>query len=462
MSAATPTTQKHSRGDMTQGRIMPTLALFALPMLATNFFQQFYVTVDSMILGHWAGNVALGAVSSCAYLISTITCFFFGVSVGAGVVLAQLFGAREEDKFGRAVWGCGFLAVAAGILMMVVSVGLSRPALAAMNLTGEALDDAVLYMRVYSLSMMPMVVYNMGSAVFRARGDSSTPMVILAVASLCNLGLAFLFVAGLSWGVAGAATATALAQTISAALTIACVWHRRASLHLAGTRPVLDRRLCARMLSVGIPNGVQSAVICVSSVIISSQVNLYGIEATDGFGAYSKIDGWLYMPVGAIQGAITTFVGQNVGAHRFDRAKRGVGAGMVLNVGVTLVLCCTMWTLRWPLLGLFSPDPNVASLGVQAMSIILPPYFVYAVYMSLNGLYYGVGAALVPMSFAVAFMCVMRVVWVLAAQAIAPSLPAIYVSYPIAWVCMVASLGAYYRWGTWKHKEQIRAVRLRG
>ena len=462
MSPAAPTPQKRDRGDMTQGRILPTLALFALPMLMTNFFQQFYVTVDSMILGHWAGNVALGAVSSCAYLIATITCFFFGVSVGAGVILAQLFGARENERFGRAVWGTGYLAIVAGVLMMAVSVGLSRPALAAMNLTGEALDDAVLYMRVYSLSMLPMVVYNMGSAVFRARGDSRTPMVILAVASLFNLAVAFLFVAGFRWGVVGAASATALAQTLSATLTVVCVWRERAAYHIAGTRPTFDWPVCRRMLSVGIPNGIQSTVICVSSVIISSQVNLYGIEATDGFGAYSKIDGWLYMPVGAIQGAITMFVGQNTGAHRFDRAKKGVAAGMFLNVGVTFVLVAVIWTLRWQLLGLFSPDPQVAALGVEAMAVVVPLYFVYSVYMSLNGLFYGVGSAMVPMLLAVAFMCALRVVWVLGTQALAPSLPAIYASYPIAWVCMVVSELAYYRFGSWKHREQVRAARLRG
>ena len=452
------TGNKPARGDMTQGRILPTLALFALPMLMTNFFQQFYVTVDSMILGHWAGNVALGAVSSCAYLISTITTFFSGVSVGAGVVLAQLFGARDGARYGRAVWSAGALAVIAGLLMTVVSVALSRPCLTAMNLTGEALEDAVLYMRVYSLSMLPMVVYNMGSAVFRSRGDSNTPMVILAVASLFNLAVAFGLVAALHLGVVGAAVATALAQTLSAALSVGLVWRSREAYHIAGTRPSVDGALCRRMLSVGVPNGVQSMVICISSVIISAQVNLYGLEATDGFGAYSKIDGWMYMPVIAIQGAITTFVGQNVGAGSYGRARRGLFAGMVLNVGVTAVLCSLIWLLRWPLLGLFSPDPNVAAYGVQAMSVIVPLYFLYAIYMSLNGMYYGVGSAIVPMTCAVAFMCVLRVAWVLFTAAVAPSLAAVYASYPIAWVCMVASLSLYWRFGSWKHKEQVRAA----
>lgn len=459
MAHATSPDAKHARGDMTKGAILPTLALFALPMLMTNFFQQFYVTVDSMILGHWAGNVALGAVSSCAYLISTITTFFSGVSVGAGVVLAQLFGARDELRYGRAVWGAGFLALVAGVLMTLVSVALSRPCLTAMNLTGEALEDAVLYMRVYSLSMLPMVVYNMGSAVFRSSGDSNTPMVILAVASLFNLAVAFALVAGMRMGVAGAGAATALAQTLSAALTVALVWRRRRAYRIEGVRPVVDTALCRRMLSIGVPNGVQSMVICVSSVIISAQVNLYGLAATDGFGAYSKIDGWLYMPIIAVQGAITTFVGQNVGARLYARTRKGLLAGMLLNVGITLVLCGTMWLLRWPLLGLFSPDPEVARYGVQAMSVIVPLYFLYAIYMSLNGMYYGVGSAIAPMTCAVAFMCGLRVAWVLGTAAVAPSLPAVYASYPLAWVCMVISLSLYWRFGNWKCKEQVRGAR---
>lgn len=449
---------RKSAGDMTQGAILPTLALFALPMLVTNFFQQFYVTVDSMILGHWAGNIALGAVSSCSYLISAITCFFFGVSVGAGVVLAQLFGSHDGTRFGRAVWSTGALSIVAGVLMMLVSIALSEPCLTAMNLTGAALDDAVLYMRVYSLSMIPMVVYNMGSAVFRARGDSRTPMVILIVASILNLALAYLFVAVLGMGVTGAAAATALAQTLSAVLTVIWVWRDRALFFIAGTSPTVDPTLMRKMLSIGIPNGVQVTMICLSSVIISSQVNLYGIVATDGLGAYSKLDGWLYMPVGAIQGAITTFVGQNIGAQRFDRAKKGVLAGGVLNVGITVALCATMWLLRWQLLGMFSPDPEVIALGVQAMSVIIPLYFLYAIYMTLDGLYYGVGSAMVPMMLAVVFMCAMRIVWVLTVQAVAPSLPGIYLSYPAAWICMVASLLVYYRWGSWNYRDEIRAA----
>ncbi len=443
------------RGDMTSGRILPTLALFALPMLATNFFQQFYVTVDSMILGHWAGNVALGAVSSCAYLISTITCFFFGVSVGAGVVLSQLFGAHDRARFGRAVWACGWLSVLCGLLMTAVTVALSRPCLVLMNLTGEALEDAVLYMRVYALGMLPMVVYNMGSAVFRARGDSNTPMVVLAATSVFNLVAAYLLVAVLGLGVAGAAAATTLSQLLSAVATVACVWARREGYCIAGTRPALDGALCGKMLRIGIPNGVQVAVICISSVIISSQVNLYGIEATDGFGAYSKLDGWLYMPVGAVQGAITTFVGQNVGAGRFDRVRRGMLAGTALNVGITVALCCLMWALRWQLLGMFSPDAEVVRLGVEAMGVIVPLYFVYAVYMSLDGMLYGVGSPLAPMVLAVAFMCAMRIAWVLGVQALAPALAHIYMSYPIAWVCMVASLLAYFRFGHWRYKDKI-------
>lgn len=442
---------------MTQGAILPTLVLFALPMLATNFFQQFYVTVDSMILGHWAGNVALAAVSSCSYLISTITCFFFGVSLGAGVVLAQFFGARDYARYGRAVWATGALAVAGGLIMTGVAWAISRPCLSLMNLQGDVLDAGTLYMRTYACSMLPMIVYNMGSAVFRSRGDSRTPMLILIVASLFNLALAYTFVAVLDMGVMGAGLATALAQTLSATITLLRIRSQRALFHIAGTRPGVDRAIVRKMLSIGLPNGVQQTVICLSSVIISSQVNLYGIEAMDGFGAYSKIDGWLYMPVGAIQGAITTFVGQNVGARRFDRAKRGVVAGVGVNVGITLVLVCTMWALRYPVLGMFSPDPQVTQLGIQAMSVIVPLYFLYATYMAVAGLFFGVGSTVVPMILAVAFMCALRIVWVLAVQAIAPGLPGIYASYPAAWVFMVAGMLAYYRWGTWKYKDEVRS-----
>lgn len=443
---------------MTEGPIAVSLVLFALPMLATNFFQQFYVTVDSMIVGQWSGNVALAAVSTCAFLISTIVCFFNGLSVGAGVVLAQLFGARETRRFGNAVWGAGVLSVAGGLLMTALCVGLSRPCLALMNLEGDVLEQAVLYMRVYALGMLPMVVYNMGSAVFRSHGDSRTPMVVLAVSSVLNLLLACLFVIALGLGVLGAALATACAQLFSAALTVAVVWRRRAMLHIDGPRPAIDWALVKRMLVVGVPNGVQMMVICLSGVIVSSQINLYGLEAMDGYGAYTKVDGWLYMPIGSIQSAIVMFVGQNIGAGHYDRAKRGVLVGLGLAVGTTLVLCSLMWAVRYPVLGMFSPDPEVVRYGVQAMTMLLPLYWVYAIYMALCGLYYGVGSTVAPMLFALTFMCVMRIAWVLSVQAIAPSTTTIYLSYPISWCCMVVALVAYYRVGKWRYKEQIRAV----
>lgn len=445
-------------GDMTRGPILLSLVFFALPILLTNFFQQFYVTVDSMILGQWSGNVALAAVSTCAFLTSTVICFFNGLAVGAGVVLAQLFGSRDYRRFGRSVWTAGALSLVGGVVASAVCFAVARPCLSLMNLDGEVLEQAVLYMHVYAVSTLPMVVYNMGASVFRAHGDSRTPMVILICASVVNLGLALLFVAVLGMGVFGAALGTVIAQTLSAAAMAVRAWMCRATLHIDHVAPTVDRALLKRMLGIGVPNGVQMTVICLSGVIISSQINLYGLEAMDGFGAYSKIDGWLYMPIGAIQNAVVTFVGQNVGAHDFLRSRRGVWVGMALNVAVTFVLCATMWLLRYPVLGLFSPDPAVVEEGIRAMSTIIPLYFVYAVYMSMGGLYYGVGSTMVPMLFALAFMCALRIAWVFTVQAVAPSPEAVYMSYPIAWLFMVASMFLYYRWGKWNYKEEIRGA----
>lgn len=443
-------------GDMTRGPILLSLAMFALPILLTNFFQQFYVTVDSMILGQWSGNVALAAVSTCAFLTSTIICFFNGLAVGAGVVLAQLFGSQDNKRFGRCVWTAGALSLAGGVLASIVCFAIARPCLALMNLEGEVLEQAVLYMHVYALSTLPMVVYNMGASVFRAHGDSRTPMVILIGASVANLALALLFVAALGMGVFGAALGAVIAQTLSAVAMVVRAWMRRRVLHIDEIAPTIDASLLKRMLGIGVPNGVQMTVICLSGVIISSQINLYGLETMDGFGAYSKIDGWLYMPIGAVQNAVVTFVGQNVGAHNFVRARRGVWIGMALNVVVTIALCSGMWLLRYPVLGMFSPDPNVVLEGIRAMSTIIPLYFVYAIYMSMGGLYYGVGSTVVPMLLALAFMCVMRIVWVFAVQAIAPSPEAVYMSYPVAWLFMVASMFAYYAFGRWNYRDEIK------
>jgi putative MATE family efflux protein len=453
MSEATPV--KRARGDMTQGNIVAALALFALPILLTNFFQQFYVTVDSMILGQYSGKEALAAASNCGFLISALVCFFNGVSVGAGVVLAQLFGAHDEGRFGRAVWSAGALALVAGLLLTAVCFVIARPCLALMNLEGEVLEQAVVYMQVYALSTLPALVYNMGAAVFRAYGDSTTPMAVLVVTSVVNVALAFCFVAALDMGVFGAALATVLAQLASALATLVCIARRRERCCIAGTRPVVDAVLVRRMLGIGIPNGIQYMVICLSSVIISSQINLYGIDAMDGFGAYSKVDGWIYMPAGAVQSAIITFVGQNVGAGEFGRARTGVVVGTLLNVCVVEAIVGALWLVRVPVFALFSTDPDVIAAAEQAMAAIVPLYALYAIYMSVCGLYYGVGSTLVPMALALAIMCLFRIAWVFAAQAVYPSPVSIYLSYPVTWLLMVVAMFTYYFRGRWNYRAQI-------
>ncbi len=457
--------QKRGRAstvDMTSGPILPAIALFSLPILVTFLFQQLYVTIDGMILGRFVGNVALAAVSNCGYLTATIVCFFNGVSVGAGVVLAQLFGARDHDRFGRAVWAAGFLALASGLVLTVASIVLARPCLSLMNLSGEVLDQAVLYMVVYAFSSLPMTVYNMGCAVFRSFGDSRTPMAILAVSSLANVGLALLFVVAWGWGVFGAALGAVFAQLIAGVLTCLLVWRRRRVCCIEATRPSLDRRLLRWMLSIGLPSGVQVSVLCASSIFISARINTFGLEVMGGFGAYSKIDGWFYLPAEAVQAGIMTFVGQNLGARRYARARHAVRRGLVLNVLVMAALCAIVYLFRYPVIGLFSSDPAVVEAGVQALATIVPLYFLYAAYCALGGLFDGVGSTRVPMVLSLLIMCVARIVWIYTAGLAFPSPVTIYLSYPVTWVAIVAASLVYAYKGSWNHARDIRGSATEG
>ena len=309
---------------MTEGSIVKSLLLFALPLIFGNLLQQMYNTADSIIVGNFVGSNALAAVGSSGSPIYLLIGFSQGLAVGAGVVVSQYLGAGDHKETREAVHTSLAIAVVMGLLLTVGGVACGRALLVAMNTPAEVLADAVTYIRIYFGGVLFSVVYNMTAGILNAAGNSRRSLVYLAWASVTNIVLDFVFIVGLRMGVAGAAIATDLSQLVSCVLSLRFLMKSEDACRVELSAIRLHRKMAGRIIRVGLPTGIQNMVISFSNVLVQASVNSYGAAAMAGFAAYMKIDGFNILPVSSISMAATTFVGQNYGAGRLDRVK-GVG-----------------------------------------------------------------------------------------------------------------------------------------
>lgn len=431
--------------QMTEGSIAGSVAAFALPVLATNLFQQLYNTVDVAVVGQYAGTKALAAVGSAGQLAAFLIYFFIGLSIGAGVVISHSIGKRDRHRVEVQVHTAIALAVLAGIILMVVGVCAAPLLLGLLNIPDSVMRYAIPYIRIYFLGMMPMMLFNMGSSIMRAAGDSRTGLYCLAAGGIVNVILDFLFVAGLSWGVRGAALATTIAQSVSAVLILLKLIASDAEYKLSPRRIRLNREECIMIIRIGVPAGLQSVLVSLSNVIVQSRVNLFGLEAMAGFAAYLKLEGFLYMPIEAFSLAVSSFVGQNYGAGNKDRAEKGTKVTMLLSVAVTVVLGRLLLYFGKELIGIFDSSMEVADHGMQIMKILIPFYSLYAVNQTLTGTMRGVGNSAAPMVISLFTMCGLRVGWIILLLQIVYDPRIIYVSYPFTWLVTTAALIICYK-----------------
>lgn len=439
-----------TRDGMLNGSISKALLLYFLPIWFGTLFQQLYNTVDTLVVGRFVGTQALAAVGATGAFVQLLVGLFTGLCSGASVLIAQSYGAGDTDAVDRQVHTGLVLAVLGGAALTALGLLISRPALTLMQTPAEILDASVEYLSIFFLGMVPQMLYNMGTNILRAVGDSKRPLYFLIAASLLNIVLDLAFVVGLQWGVAGAAWATILSQLLSALLTLRCLagsdgvpWH----LHWKKLR--LDGGVLRGICRIGVPAAAQGSLYSISNIIVQSSINGFGTVAVAAWSIYSKIDFLFWMTLFSMSTSITTFAGQNFGARQYDRVRQGARICLGITAGMTVAIMAVLYPSAPFLYRLFNRDAAVVAQGVQIMHFLVPAYITYITLEILSGTLRGCGDVAVPTLITVFGVCVLRVVWLLAVVPKAPSMAMVEACYPITWALSSLLFAAYYLRGRW-------------
>lgn len=440
--------QKKNQVIMTEGAIWKQLILFSIPLLIGNIFQQLYNTVDSIVVGNYIGSEALAAVGSSNSLINLIIGMFMGIATGAGVIISQYYGAKAKDKLHWAVHTCMAVSIIGGALLIFLGVLLSPVILRWMGTPDEVLVNSTVYLRIFFCGSLFNLVYNMGAGVLRAVGDSRRPLYYLCVSSVVNIVLDLTFVLLFNMGIAGVGYATIIAQGVSACLTLRALVRSDDIYRVVLKEIRIDRRMLKRILRIGIPSGIQQSIISLSNVIVQANVNSYGAAAMAGYGAYTKVDGFVMLPLQSFCMASTTFTGQNIGAEKIDRVKKGIFQGITISMIYTLVLSVVLYLKADSILRIFSQDAEVLRYGHTTMYMLLPAYFTLAVHQILMGSFRGAGKTMVSMMIGIGNMCILRMIYINCLVPFFPSFEAVMLCYPITWMTTMLMDIAY----GWKAK----------
>ena len=436
--------------DILTGSIPRQLLVFFLPIWFGTLLQQLYNTADTLIVGNFVGTNALAAVGATGAFVNLLVGLFVGLCSGAGVVVAQSYGARDVDAVDRQVHTALVFSVVIGAVLTVVGLLSAEPVLRLMGTPDEILGDAALYLRIYFLGMIPQILYNMGTNILRAAGDSKRPLYFLIVASLVNIVLDVVFIAVFHWGVAGAALATIISQLASAVLTLRCLAGSQGMpWHLSATKLRMEKAILVAICTIGIPAAAQSALYNVSNMMIQSCMNGFGTDTIAAWGVYGKIDFIFWMTINSLGIAITTFAGQNFGAQQYDRVRRGTRICLEMAAGITLFISVVFYFAAGPLFRLFSQDPEVIAVGVEMMHVLVSAYVTYVCIEILSGALRGCGDVRVPTLITVFCVCGLRILWLLTAVPVWHSVVTVELSYPITWTLASLLFVIYYKKGGW-------------
>jgi len=431
--------------DFTEGIIWKQLLLFFFPILVGTFFQQLYNTVDTIIVGQSVGTNALAAVGSTGNLTNLIINFFVGLSSGATVVIAQYYGAHDHKRVSRAVHTSFAMSITCGIFMMLFGLFFSYQCLEMIQVPSEIIQDATLYMQLVFLSMIPGVVYNIGSGILRAVGDSKRPLYYLIICSIVNVVLDCLFVMVFHWGIAGAAIATVIAQVVCAILVTIQLMKSEDAYQLRLKDISFDFAILKRIIKIGLPAGIQSTMYSISNIVLQTNINAFGTQTIATWAVYVKIDAFFWMIMGAIGASITTFVGQNYGAKLYERIQKGMKTALAIAMLSAFIVSSLFYVFGGYVTHLFSSDQNIVMQCQDIIRFLMPWYFTYCCVEIISGTMRGCGEALKPMLLVCFGVCVLRIVWVTFVSPLIGTFNGVIVSYPITWsVTSVLFLIYYY------------------
>ena len=446
--------------NMTEGSPVSLILRFALPIFISQVFQQLYSTADAFIVGKYLGTNAFAAVSSSGTLIMLLTSLFIGTAMGAGVAISKYFGAGDYENVSRAIHTNVLLAILCGIVLTVFGVALTPTFLRWMGTDPDVLPEAISYFRYYFFGILAVVMYNTCKGIMNALGDSRRPLYYLILSSLVNIVLDLLFIAVFHWGVWSAAAATTISQAVSMVL---CLIHltKKGTIYQVRLRDLrLDREMLGQIFRYGLPSGVQNSVIGFANVIVQSNINSFGKLAMAAYGAYSKLEGFAFLPVTSFTMALTTYVSQNLGAGEYDRAKKGSRFGIITSLLLAELIGVLMYLFAPQLTAIFTETPEVIALGVEQARTISLFYCLLAFSHAVASVCRGAGKAFVPMTIMLVFWCVVRITYITTVMHFVHDIQYIYWAYPITWSLSSIVYLIYYHFSDWVHGFEKKAEKL--
>jgi len=437
--------------SLTEGSIWKKMLLFALPIFLGNVFQQFYNAFDSWVVGKFIGDTALAAVSSSGSLIFMFVGFFNGVAMGAGVIISRFYGAQDHQNMRIAIHTDVAFGLVAGSILTVLGVVFSPTILRWMNTPESVLPQSLAYFRFYFCGAIFTVLYNVFVGILHAVGDSKHPLYYLMFSTCVNIVLDLLFVAVFKWGVGSAAIATTVSQGVSAALCCIRLMRVKEPYRLRLRDIRFDFPALKNIIRFGLPSGVQNSVISIANVVVQTNINAFGAAAMAGCGSYSKIEGFAFLPVTCFSMALATFVGQNLGAHKHDRVKKGMVFGIICSCVMAEAIGVLSYLFAPQLIAFFNDAPEVVDYGTRHMRTVCLFYALLAFSHCVAGIMRGAGKATVPMATMLVCWCLIRVSYITVAVRFVNELTTVSFAYPLTWTLSSIVFAIYLVKGNWLH-----------
>lgn len=435
----------HKDVNMTEGVIWKQLLWFALPLLVGNLFQQLYNTVDSIVVGNFVGKEALAAVGSSDSIINTLIGFFSGMATGAGVVISQYFGARDDENVQTAVHTTIALTFVLSVVFTILGVVLVQPMLHLMGTPDDVMPEATTYLTIYFAGVSGLMFYNMGEGILRAVGDSRRPLYFLIVSAIMNIVLDLVFVVVFHWGVAGVAYATIISQFASAILTMWTLTRETASYKIIWRRVRLTSWMLGKIVKIGLPSALQMAITAFSNVFVQSYINEFGSSCMAGWSSYGKIDKFCMLPIQSVSLSITTFVGQNLGANQVERAKKGSTVAFIMSLIMTVIIMIPIMIFATPLVALFNQEPEVLDYGTLFLRMMMPFFLCQCANQVYAGSLRGVGNTKAPMIIMMSCFIVFRQIYLFIISRLTESVIWVALGYPFGWILCSVIIYIYYK-----------------
>lgn len=420
--------------DMCNGPVLKKILIFSIPLMLSGVLQLLFNAADIIVVGRFAGSQSLAAVGSTTALINLLINIFIGLSVGANVVVARAYGGRRDKDVSEAVHTAIAVSIVSGVILIAMGFVFSKLMLELMGTPDDVIDKAVLYMRIYFAGMPVVMLYNFGSAILRAVGDTRRPLYFLTIAGVVNIVLNLFFVIVMNLDVAGVALATVLSQCISAGLVLRCLAKSEGGLKLELSKIKIHRKKMFQIFKIGLPAGMQGAIFSVSNVLIQSSVNSFGSIAMAGNAASANIEGFVYNAMNAVYQTNLSFTSQNIGGKKYTRVNKILFTCLGTVTAVGMILGFGAYAIGEELLRIYSTDPEVIRYGMLRMSIIATTYFTCGWMDTLVGSLRGIGYSVLPMIVSLTGACGLRILWIFTIFAQQKTLTSLYISYPVSWV----------------------------